>query len=177
MTTAITAYLEQEHHVAQALAQLTPQRLWPRDSPRDLVAIERAIDALTEEVSPVWLMARIAALLSPYYEKDVPQSVREMELEDWAAALGGYPQWAIERAVRWWKGQDNPDRKRRPMEGDIAAKCHEYMDGVRAGQRIIAYAEPWPPMRIEPPKREPPCSPEAAAEIIAKAGFSIRRMG
>ena len=176
MTTAIPAHLEQEHHVARALAQLTPSRLWPTDSPRDLEAVERAVNDLTQEVSPVWLMARIAALLSPYYEKDVPQAVREMEAEDWAAALSEYPQWAVEKAVRWWKGAENPDRKRRPMEGDIAAKCHEYLDGVRAGQRILAAGESWPPERVSIPQRDPPCSPEAAAEIMARAGFAVRRM-
>lgn len=131
---------------------------------------------LTEEVNPVWLMARIAALLSPYYEKDVPQVVREMEAEDWAVALEGYPQWAIERAVRWWKGAENPDRKRRPMEGDIAAKCHEYLDGVRAGQRILARGEEVSSFRQIAPEVRTPVSKEAAAEIMAKAGFAVRRM-
>jgi hypothetical protein len=155
---------------------LTPSRLWPSDGPRDLQAIEREIDDLTEEVNPVWLMARVASLLSPYYEKDVPQAVREMEAEDWAVALEVYPQWAIEKAVRWWKGAENPDRKRRPMEGDIAAKCHEYMDGVRAGQRILARGEEFPVYRAIPAPDRTPVSKEAAAEIVAKAGFSARRM-
>ena len=55
-----------------------------------------------------WMLARVAALLSPYYEKDVPQGVRKMEAEDWAEALQDFPQWAITNAVRWWKGEHNP---------------------------------------------------------------------
>ncbi|HPC58659.1 MAG TPA: hypothetical protein PK689_06640 [Kiritimatiellia bacterium] len=50
----------------------------------DLAAREMAAAAVTglqTPASPAWVMARIAALLSPYYEKDVPQAVRVMEAE------------------------------------------------------------------------------------------------
>ena len=90
-------------------------------------------------------MARIAALLSPYYEKDVPQAVRVMEAEDWAEALADYPQWAIQNAVRWWKSEHNADRRKRPMEGDIAAVCHREMDAVRAATFILSQPLAPPP--------------------------------
>ena len=82
-------------------------------------------------------MARIAALLVPYYEKDTPQAIRNMEAEDWAAELGNHPQWAVESAVRWWKSEANPDRRKRPMEGDIAARCKRETDAVRAATRVL----------------------------------------
>lgn len=93
---------------------------------------------LQRPANPTWVMARIAALLSPYYEKDVPQAVRVMEAEDWAEALAEYPQWAIQNAVRWWKSEHNADRRKRPMEGDIAAVCRKEMDAVRAAAFILS---------------------------------------
>lgn len=107
----------------------------------DLAAREMAAAAVTglqTPASPAWVMARIAALLSPYYEKDVPQAVRVMEAEDWAEALAEYPQWAILNAVRWWKSEHNADRRRRPMEGDIATVCRKEMDAVRAAAFILS---------------------------------------
>lgn len=104
-----------------------------------------ALVGLQAPANPAWVMARIAALLSPYYEKDVPQAVRVMEAEDWAEALAEYPQWAIQNAVRWWKSEHNADRRRRPMEGDIAAACRKEMDAVRAAAFILSQPLAPPP--------------------------------
>ena len=95
------------------------------------------MDELSAPASPVWILARVAALLSPYYEKDTPQAVREMEAEDWLASLAGKPEWAITSAVRWWKGPDNPDRRKRPMEGDIAARVAVETQALRAGRILV----------------------------------------
>lgn len=97
---------------------------------REVVA--PVVARLNVPVKAEWTMARVAALLSPYYEKDVPQSVRIMEAEDWAEALATYPQWAIQNAVRWWKSEHNPDRRKRPLEGDIADRCRIEMQPVLA---------------------------------------------
>jgi len=92
------------------------------------------VGAISESASPVWILARVAALLSPYYEKDTSQAVREMEAEDWLDALQSYPDWAITAAVRWWKGAENLDRRKRPMEGDIAARAWIETSVIRAGE-------------------------------------------
>lgn len=131
----------------------------------------RAIKALTKPVEPVYMMARVAALLSPYFEKDVPQAVRVMDAQDWAAALGSYPEWAIERAVRWWKGEDNPNRRKRPLEGDIAERCRVEMKAVRAAQIKVGRQET---LEIEQQPRER-VSAERMAEIIAEAGLTRER--
>jgi hypothetical protein len=175
MGTELTTHQAQQDGVDRALAQLTLSRLWPSDGQRDMAAIERAVTALSKPADPVWLMVRCASLLHPYYEKDAPQSVREMDAEDWAAALRGYPKWAIERAVRWWKSADNERRGKRPLEGDIEAQCEELMDGVRAAQRILASGQAVSTLRLPEAPRER-VSPEAAAEIMARAGFPVRRM-
>lgn len=115
-------------------------------------------------------MARVASLLSPYYDKDTPQSVREMEAEDWLEAIGLFPQWSIDRAVRWWKGAENPDRRKRPLEGDIAARCKVEMRGVGSVPKILEIKA-----RSKPEPERPKCTPEemehrrkVAEEIMGK---------
>jgi hypothetical protein len=123
-------------------------------------------------------MARIAALLSPYYEKDVPQAVRVMEAEDWAEALAEYPQWAIQNAVRWWKSEHNQDRRKRPMEGDIAAVCHKEMDAVRAAAFILSQPLA-PPSAPSLPRPDAPTAEERrqiAQRTMAEV-FNAKRIG
>ena len=128
---------------------------------RDEAAI--VVRDLQIAANPAWVMARIAALLSPYYEKDVPQAVRMMEAEDWAEALADYPHWAIQKAVRWGKSEHNPDRRKRPFEGDIAAVCHKEMDGVRAAVVILSQPMSPPPAKALPQREY--ISPERKAEM------------
>ena len=122
-------------------------------------------------------MARVAALLSPYYDKDTPQVVREIEAEDWMEALAEFPQWAIERAVRWWKSADNDQRRKRPIEGDIAARCKVEMRGIRSLPEIISrkssgrWFEPEPEReKVAPEQRK-----AMADEIMEKVGFKPKR--
>lgn len=100
----------------------------------DNMALEIAVRNLSQPANDTWVMARIAALLSPYYEKEIPESIRMMEAEDWADALCGLPEWAITKAVRWWKSDKNPKRHKRPLEGDILARVKIEMEAVRAAQ-------------------------------------------
>jgi len=118
-----------------------------------------------------WMLARVAALLSPYYEKDVPQGVRKMEAEDWAEALQDFPQWAITNAVRWWKGENNPDRRRRPLEGDIVDRCRAEMMPVRAARMCIESGNGYQPRKVldEPAAdRGTPEQREEIARIVAR---------
>jgi hypothetical protein len=78
-------------------------------------------------------MARVLALLTPYFTASVPEGVRRMEAEDWRAALGEWPQWAVEKACRWWKSDANPDHRRKPIEGDIVER-------VRFEMGILSFA-------------------------------------
>jgi hypothetical protein len=94
----------------------------------------RAVDLiqmLKIPANPVWVMARVASLLNPYFEKDTPQAIRKMEAEDWSYAFDGFPKWAIDKAVRWWKSADNPKRRIRPVEGDIVERINFEMQLVR----------------------------------------------
>jgi hypothetical protein len=129
---------------------------------------EQMMPALSAPADPAWMMARIAALLSPYYEKDTPQGVRVMEAQDWAAELKGLPQWAIERAVRWWKGGDNPKRAKRPLEGDISARAKFEMQAVRAARIAMKSSEPVPARPAPVTER---ATPEAREAIMREVGF------
>jgi hypothetical protein len=143
-----------------------------RDDPETRKRAAAAVSALSEPAHPAKTMARVLALLSPYYDKDTPQMVRQMEADDWAEALGEYPYWAIERACRWWKSGANEYRRRRPLEGDIVARCRVEMQVVRAAQ-ITLDAKPREGGQRE--EREP-VSDEARAEMrrrMAEAGNSV----
>ena len=127
---------------------------------------------LSVPAKPEWLAARIASLLSPYYEKNTPQAVREMEAEDWVISLTGRPRWAVDAAVRWWKGPDNPMRHKRPLEGDIVAKVTEAMGAVLAAQvKVRAFdAGVMLPAR-EPEPEERSLTPDERRAIAAKLGL------
>jgi len=114
-----------EEQVDRGLAWLRRLPQLPLDQLPEKAEVERIAMTMNVPADPAWIMAYIAALLSTYrqYEKNIPQSLREFEAEDWHRALSRYPKWAIQRAGRWWKGPENPNRRWPPIEGDIAARC------------------------------------------------------
>ena len=96
--------------------------------------------------------------------------------DDWHHELRDYPAWAIQNACRWWMGEDNPERKRRPLPGDIGARCRHETREVRfaqhsvqrfdRGQVVVSIADAGEPI-----------SADRAAEITQRAGFTPRRFG
>ena len=149
------------------LPQLQPNALPEKDT------VLRIQSALMISASGVWISARVASLLSPYYEKDIPQAVRKMEAEDWEYALREFPQWAIERAVRWWKSDANTDRRKRPLEGDIVARCRVEMDGVASASKVLEMKQRGIEHKPEPRER---LTADRAAEIMRDVGFGVKRM-
>lgn len=129
--------------------------------------IERVVAELSKPANPAWCMARVAALLSPYYDRDTPQAIREMEAEDWLAALSGLPEWAINEAVRWWKGPDNPKRHKRPMEGDIAEHAGRAFRNVCAVPKLTAN-RPKPAERPVVPPEDMERRRAVADEVMAR---------
>lgn len=125
---------------------------------------------LSKPANPEWLMARIAALLLPYYEKTTPDGVRQMDAEDWMAALGDEPRWAVESAVRWWKSSDNPKRRMRPIEGDIQDRIKIEMDAVNAARVRLENGSLQRKQDLEDAQRVR-VSGAKSAEIMAAAGF------
>lgn len=164
-----------EEQIDRGLEWLRRLPQLPRDQLPAKADVERVSGKLLVPTDPIWCLARVAALLLPYYEKDTPQAVREMEAEDWREALGGFPRWAIERAVRWWKSDANPDRRKRPLEGDIAARCRVEMNGVPSAVQMLELRRTGRDFSQPQLPRER-ISAERAAEILAEAGLSPQRM-
>ncbi|MBL3566168.1 hypothetical protein JMM59_14325 [Rhodovulum sulfidophilum] len=167
MTTDLAA-LDPRHpaEVDRGLAYLTRVLRSLRVAPAERETAAMIATQLSRPGDPVRTMARVGALLTPYFDKETPRALREIEMEDWADALADFPDWAIERAAKWWKSADNPQRRKRPLEGDIAERCRVEMRAVRAAR--VRARSGWAGAGPAP-KREP-CSPEAAAEILRRPG-------
>lgn len=178
MTTEI-ATIQDQDQVDQAMQWLTHLHKLPQSDLPEITEVEATVSALSKPCNPTWCMARVAALLSPYYDKDTPPAVRKMEAEDWLEELQGYPQWAIERAVRWWKSSDNADRRKKPLEGDIAARCKIEMRGIHAVPNLLRRKMSGRYIEQEPPR--PNQSTEErqaiAKRVLSEAGFSPKRFG
>ena len=164
-----------EERIDQGLEWLKLSLPSLRESTESIKQAEAAVKALTVPSDPARRAARILALLSPYFEKETPMAVREIEAEDWSIALRGFPQWAIDRACRWWKSDANSDRRKRPLEGDIVARCKLEMAIVKAAKIKInaGVGEDYRPEKSTIKNR---VTAEQAAKILAKAGFSPKKM-
>ena len=162
-----------EEQIDKGLAWLRHSPQWQQNALPEKDTVLRIQKTLMTPCSGVWISARVAALLSPYYEKDIPQAVREMEARDWEQALSGFPQWAIERSVRWWKSDANTDRRKRPLEGDIVARCRVEMDGVASASKVLEMKQRGIEHKPEPRER---LTPDRAAEIMRDVGFGVKRM-
>ena len=144
----------------------------------ELMVVEQGINALTEAPRKPWVMARVAALLSQYYAADVPPAVVKIMAEDWAVELEQWPEWAIEKAVRWWKSADNPDRKRRPLEGDISARAaHEFGVVKVAKLAVRRFNNGTMPYVAQDKRPKHKADPEAAKRILDEVGFNVNRFG
>ncbi|ARC89988.1 hypothetical protein [Rhodovulum sp. MB263] len=152
----------------RGLAYLTRVLRSLHAAPAEREAAAMIAAQLSRPGDPVRTMARVGALLTPYFDRETPRALREIEMEDWADALADFPDWAIERAAKWWKSADNPQRRKRPLEGDIAERCRIEMRAVRA-TRVRARSG-W--AGTEAPEDRERCSPEAAARAMRAAGFS-----
>lgn len=136
---------------------------------------------LSVPAEPAWIAARVASLLSPYYEKNTPQGIREMEADDWVLALRLYPRWAIDAAVRWWKGLDNDNRHRRPLEGDISKRATAEMMAVNAAKIKISGFDngirPLPKPQYRPPAQITDEERARRAEVAATMLRGFGRAG
>lgn len=152
---------------------------WPRSltsqvaTRTDRDQIEAGIRQLSVPCDPAWLMARVLALLTPYFTSNVPEGVRRIEAEDWRAALDGKPQWAVEKACRWWKSEENPDHRRKPLEGDIVDRVKFEMGIISFGaMKVREYDEGYRQRTMEP-ERVPP-TPEQMEQRRAFAKTVMR---
>lgn len=109
------------------------------------------------------VMAAVKATLRQYFTPKDDQVVDAVELDDWRAALEDWPIDDVRRHLRQWVAA-NPNK--RPNYGHIAQSLE-----LKRGREWAASQPPAP----EPVR--PRVTPEAAAEIMAQAGFRPKTFG
>ena len=110
-----------------------------------------------------------AGLLEPYYSRDTNQIAKQIEAEMWVQALGAFPFWAVRKAVFWWQSAANPDRRKRPLFGDIEERAGIEMRPVTAARIYLGM-----PMRSRPESAREVVTPEKMAERRAAADELVR---
>lgn len=157
---------------------------WPRslssqiDTRTDRDQIEASIRLLKSPCDASWLMARILALLAPDFTLNMPEGVRRIEAEDWVAALREFPEWAIEKACRWWRSDENEDRRKKPMQGDIQERVKFEMGVLTFGAMKVAQYDRGIHERMREPEPEPISAEDMAARrefaqsVMQKCGFA-----
>lgn len=143
-------------------------------SEREEIAL--TLEAITVPAGRPWGLARIASLLTSYYAADIPASIIQMDAEDWADELDGKPAWAIQAAVRWWRGEGNPDRRKRPQPGDIAARVTFEMGVVSVARLAIERFDRGSAYLPQQEERKP-VDKAVADEILRSSGYTPKRFG
>jgi hypothetical protein len=111
-------------------------------------------EPLNETLTYKWLVDRVEALLSHYYQPAANEDALELSMDTWTIGLRGFTKDQIDIACVHWELNEP---KRRPTPADIVALCRE----VRALQNPRP-ALPAP----EPEVRGPVATPEQRLEII-----------
>jgi len=93
-------------------------------------------------------------------------AVSEQVGEIWQDELAPYPLWSIHNACRWWLSKDNPDRRKKPLPGDISERCEVEMMLVRIAQRKVDHFD-----RHGPPPEEPEAAPSEPMTDAQRAEF------
>lgn len=96
-----------------------------------------------------WVAGRVATLMSQYFVSSAGADIMEGIAEDWIAELEDLPSWAIQKACQWWMGHQNPDRRKRPLAGDISLIARKEMGIVRVAEMAVErHLEGKPPLRL-----------------------------
>lgn len=107
-----------------------------------------------------WIGGRALTLLSHYWRDDDPVELTAAIGRDWADVLEGIPQEYVQRACLEYM---RTEPRKKPTPGEIYQRAIAAMPKPRA----VPQPEPERPARV---------SAEAANEILAKAGYSVKRI-
>lgn len=100
-----------------------------------------------------------------YWQDDLKPEIRAAVLADWCDEMQDWRPEQVRAALRMWR-RDNPDR--RPNPGHISRLLK-----AERGKAVVARMQ----ARAREPQQEPPrVSKEAAAKLLAEAGFAPKRM-
>ena len=146
----------------------------PIASTNDRDLLQEAVDRLSEPATGKWITGRVASLLAQYYAGNVTDQIMAAIADDWRRELADYPAWAIANAVRWWMGSDNPDRRKKPLPGDIADRARKELGPLFvARSAILRFDDGTMPLQIEESRER--ISRERAEEIMAEIGFRPKK--
>ena len=136
MTTALSRGAEEisPEEVARMTASWPDLLHTPIPSQEEADVIAGKCRNLNIPAGKTWIAGQVATLLSQYYVSSIPDAIMRETAEIWGAELDGYPAWAIQKSARWWLGKDNPKRGRKPMPGDISARCKVEMGVVKVAE-------------------------------------------
>ncbi len=146
----------------------------PLTSKTERDALEAMALRLSTPAPAKWITGRIASMLAQYFQGDISEQMMKAIADDWQQELKVYPAWAIAKAVRWWMSSENKDRRKKPMAGDISDRARKEMGIVMLAQSSIRLFDSGSVAVIEHHEKER-ISAERAAELIAEAGFSVKK--
>jgi len=139
-------------------------------------ALEEAMNKLYTPAPAKWITGRIASLLAQYFQGDISEGMMKSIADDWYHELKDFPAWSIAKAVRWWIGKDNPDRRKKPMTGDIAERAQKELGPLMVARAAINSFDRGHVPLIAPQPRER-ISKERADEILSQADFAVKKFG
>lgn len=128
----------QVEHIKTSLPPLRGQYPTSRD---EAEATKNAIRELDTPADPRWLAQRVVTLLTHYFITDAHPAALESIAMDWTHELGGYPDWAIEAACKWWLSRHNPKRRYKPMPGDISERAQVEAAIINTGRKQVEFYE------------------------------------
>ena len=141
---------------------------------RDL--LQAAVDKFSKPAPKKWIIGRIAALLLQYFQGEISERMMRVIADDWCREMQDFPAWAIAKSVRWWTGRDNPDRRKKPMPGDIAERAQRELGPIFAAKSAIRRFDQGVVLRIEEAPAER-MSKERAEEIMDEVGVTVKKFG
>lgn len=140
--------------------------------PAHRVQLPSPTPCVSNSLSPQQLEAhrsRIAfsveVILQGYWQADLAPEMKAAVMADWCDELEDWTVEQVRWALREWR-RDNPRRK--PNPGDVLAILKVQRGKVEAAKLAML------PKPSDLPRQ--PVSPDAAAEILAAAGFTPRRI-
>lgn len=118
-----------------------------------------------------YVLERTRNVLSLYFEQDMSPRDRAEMIEEFRKALGSLPRWAVAGAFDDWVKQ----HRRRPSPGELVTLARKRMQPFHDE---LAYRQKQAERQREDQEatRRATPSPEAAQEIMHRAGFTPERM-
>ena len=140
-------------------------------NPKNLPALRRVIPPATPELTKSLsqqevvehrqrIASEVRVVLSAYFQPHEDDAIKAAQLAWWCDELEDWTQEQVVWGLRKWNREEP---RKRPTPGDILSILK-----AQRGKTEAAKMDPLPPT----PERKP-VSEEAAAEILAKAGFEI----